>query len=109
MATKKKSGGKKAGGKKKAGAGEFDWAPNSYDIAREHVALARNRTGSIGEVLAGVMPQAVRTMGAVNGLGGLSCPAPENDRQRRYRVGLDADGRPEIQRENDEGDWAPVG
>lgn len=58
--------------------------------------------------MAQLMPGAIRTMGHLNGLGGLSCPAPPDDRDGIYRVGLDEHGRPEIQRQNGDGAWQPV-
>lgn len=41
-------------------------------------------------------------------LGGLECPSPATDPNGTYRIGLDARGRPEIQRLSDKGEWIPV-
>jgi len=54
------------------------------------------------------MPHVIASMGERSQLGGLACPAPVNDPDGTYRVGIDADGRPEIQRLEEAGVWAPV-
>ena len=64
---------------KKSGGSKFSWHPVSFAAAKQHVDLARAGTPPIGAALAQVMPQAIRTMGAISGLGGLTCPAPPDD------------------------------
>lgn len=93
---------------KKGGGDQFSWNPVSYDVAKHHVDLARSGARPIGAALAQVMPGAIRTMGPITGLGGLPCPAPSDDPQGVYRVGLDDDGRPQIQRRDAAGVWQPV-
>lgn len=66
---------------------------------------ARNPRMPIDEVLTGMLPDAIRTMGGITGLGDLTCPALADDPGGVYRVGLDHDGRPEIQRRDAEGAW----
>jgi hypothetical protein len=92
--------------KQKKTSGGFKWDPVSFDVAEQHVAMVRNGTG-IGPMLAKVMPQAIRIMGQVNGLGGLTCPSPPNDPNGVYRVGLDAQGVPQIQKRDPQGVWQP--
>jgi len=93
---------------KKSGGSRFDWHPKTYADAKHYVDMARNGTGLIGQELAKVMPQAIRTLGGITGLGGLTCPTPDDDPNGTYRIGLDAEGRPQIQRQNDQGGWDAV-
>ena len=80
----------------------FSWHPVSYDVAKMHVDLARSGTPPVGPTLAQTMPPAIRELGA------LKCPAPPEDAEGTYRVGLDLDGLPEIQRLGGDGVWHPV-
>jgi hypothetical protein len=54
------------------------------------------------------MPHVIAWTAEHSELGGLECPAPANDPNGTYRVGIDASGRPEIQRLNEQGAWLPV-
>jgi hypothetical protein len=51
------------------------------------------------------MPHVIAWLSQESELGGLECPSPANDPNGKYRVGLDAKGRPEIQRLSDNGKW----
>jgi len=93
---------------KKTGDGKFEWNPASFEIAKHHVDLARACSPPIGAALAQIMPNAILTMGAITGLGGLSCPPPSDDPEGTYRVGLDGGKKPEIQRKDQAGNWLPV-
>lgn len=77
----------------------FEWNPDTYHDAEKHVEMARSRTGVLGKQLSVILPEAVRQKQAMIGPdAGLSCPAPANDPEGEYRVGLDASDEPQIQR-----------
>ena len=94
--------------RRRTGGSRFSWNPASFEAAKCDIDLARQRSGSRGAELARVMPHVIASMGERSQLGGLACPAPVNDPDGTYRVGIDADGRPEIQRLEEAGVWAPV-
>jgi hypothetical protein len=99
MATKKR---------KKPTGDHFSWDPVSFEFAKQQVEMARSGAPPIGAALAQMMPHAIRTMGPLMDVGGLTCPAPADDPHGVYRVGLDDAGRPQIQRRDALGVWQPV-
>jgi hypothetical protein len=40
--------------------------------------------------------------------GSLTCPSPASDKAGSYRVGVDKNGVPQIQRQDAQGAWQPV-
>lgn len=82
-------------------AGRFGWNPESFDVAKTHVRMARRMTGSIGYELGRRIPEAISLLGA------LPCPPPPSDPNGHYRVALDESGRPQIQRQQG-GDWVDL-
>jgi len=91
--------------RRKKGGARFDWYPQNFADAERLVGQARSGETQLGRTLAAIMPQAIATMGSATGLGGLTCPAPSNDPDGLYRVGLDQAGLPEIQRQDAQGNW----
>lgn len=51
------------------------------------------------------MPHVIAWLSQESELGGLECPPPASDPDGKYRVGLDIQGRPEIQRLSADGKW----
>jgi hypothetical protein len=54
------------------------------------------------------MPHVIAWLAHESELGGLECPSPASDPTGKYRVGLDAQGHPEIQRLSNNGKWVAV-
>ncbi|MBZ0116543.1 MAG: hypothetical protein K8H88_06105 [Sandaracinaceae bacterium] len=88
------------------GAG-IEWHPTSHDEVRKQVEAVRAKTGQVGQYLAIYLPQMIRQKQMMMGPdAGLTCPAPPTDPDGEYRVGLDGNGEPEIQRRDaDTGAW----
>lgn len=80
--------------------GNFEWAPASF----EAVSLAVQSARALAPALRGKDPL---TFG-VKEASGLFCPPPSNDSTSRYRVGIDREGLPEIQRQDEAGLWRTV-
>jgi hypothetical protein len=94
--------------RRRTGGSPFFWSPSSFEAARSDVELARARSDKRGAELARTMPHVIAWLSQESELGGLECPSPASDRKGTYRVGLDADGRPEIQRLSSNGKWVTV-
>jgi hypothetical protein len=94
--------------RRRTGGAHFSWAPESFDAAKYAVDMARLKVGPKGAELARVMPHVIAWLGQNSETGGLECPSPAHDPSGRYRVGLDAEGRPQIQRCYERGEWLPV-
>jgi hypothetical protein len=94
--------------RRRTGGSRFSWKPASFEDARSDIELARQRSGPRGVELARVMPHVIASLGERSKLGGLQCPSPASDSGGTYRIGIDDDGRPDIQRLNDEGVWVSV-
>lgn len=98
-----------AGKKSGSGGTGVQWQPTSYEDAKKYVDMVRGRTGALGQQLAMYLPQMIRQVQAMTGHAGLSCPAPTSDAGGEYRVGLDANGEPEIQRRDPDANvWGPA-
>jgi hypothetical protein len=54
------------------------------------------------------MRHVIAYLGQESELGGLECPSPASDARGKYRIGLDSQGRPEIQRMTSKREWIPV-
>lgn len=79
----------------------FKWEPATFDAVQLAVASARALTPS----MRGKDPLTT----GVKEAQGLFCPSPPHDTKSRYRVGIDREGLPEIQRQDDAGLWRSVG
>lgn len=79
---------------------KFEWDPATFDAVQHAVESAR----SLAPSLRGKDPLTA----GVKEAQGLFCPPPSHDTKSRYRVGIDRDGLPEIQRQDDAGLWRPV-
>jgi hypothetical protein len=77
-------------------------------MAHNDVELARARADKRGIELARAMPHVIAWLSQESELGGLECPSPASDPNGKYRVGLDRQGRPEIQRLSHDGKWVAV-
>jgi hypothetical protein len=89
---------------------EVKWAPTSFQEARTLVDLARTGAPPLGSQLARVLPdmsRSARANGGPNGLGGLRCPSPPGE-DGLCRVGLDASGRPQVEKCDPHGEWKPA-
>jgi hypothetical protein len=93
MAAKKKSA---------AGGGKFSWSPKQFEDVCRAVGLARSRSKPFGVGMLEAMARTIVSQGP------LACPAPETDPEGKYRVVLDANGIPEIQKQSADGLWAKV-
>lgn len=94
--------------RRRTGGSRFSWKPDSFDAATSDVVEARTKSGQRGKELARVMPHVIAWVSQDSEIGGLACPAPADDPDGTYRVGLDASGQPEIQRLSEDGTWLPV-
>lgn len=92
----------------KRGGVTFKWHPTDYDGVRQAVAVARSGVVPVGVGLAQAIGRAIELLAGVGGLGGLECPSPSHDPHGVYRVGLDSQGRPTIQRRDESGAWQAV-
>lgn len=90
------------------GPARFSWNPGSFEVASSEVQSARAKVDPHGAELAQVMQHVIAWEGQRSELGGLECPPPPNDPDGTYRVGLNVNGQPEIQRLNESGEWVPV-
>jgi hypothetical protein len=79
---------------------KFVWEPRTFEAVQAAVRSAR-------ELAPGQRGKDALTVGVKESYG-LFCPAPPSDASSRYRVGIDREGLPEIQRQDEVGLWRPA-
>lgn len=79
---------------------KFVWEPRTFEAVQTAVQSAR-------ALAPGQRGKDALTVGVKESYG-LFCPPPSTDSTSRYRVGIDWDGLPEIQRQDDAGLWRPA-
>lgn len=80
---------------------DFKWEPANFEAVQRAVEASR----ALGPGDRGNDP----LITGIKQENGLHCPSPSHDAGSRYRVGIDREGVPEIQRQDDAtGLWRPI-